>query len=156
MSKSVDRVRADAARLDLDIAIVELAAGTRTAADAAAAVGCRVDQIIKSIVLRAAHGGEHFLFLTAGNNLVDAAKAAGLTGCALEKADAASIRAATGFAIGGVSPLGHVNPIRTWIDPHILSFKLIWAAAGTPSHVFSIDPHRLQAAVSPVIADFTI
>ena len=155
MSRSVARVQAAAALLGLDITIVELALGTRTASDAAQAVGCRVDQIIKSIIFRAIGDAEHVLFLTAGNNQVDPAKAAALAGKLLAKADANSIRVATGFAIGGVSPLGHINPIRTWLDPHILDFDLIWAAAGTPNHVFSIDPRRLQTAIKPVAANFT-
>lgn len=152
---SLDRVAAEAARLGLDITIIELAAGTRTAEDAARAAACRVDQIVKSVVFRAAGGDEHLLFLTAGNNRVDPAKAAALAGFPLEKADAASIRAATGFAIGGVSPLGHLNPIRTWMDPHLFDFETIWAAAGTPSHVFSIDPRGLQHAIAATPADFT-
>ncbi len=156
LSKSVARVRAEAARLGIAIEIVERAHGTRTAADAAIAVGCLVDQIIKSIVFRGKGGGEHFLFLTAGNNQVDAAKAAFLCGVPLEKADADSIRAATGFVIGGVAPLGHIQPIRTWMDPHILDFAMIWAAAGTPNHVFSVDPRALRAALGPTLADFTV
>jgi prolyl-tRNA editing enzyme YbaK/EbsC (Cys-tRNA(Pro) deacylase) len=155
MSRSLDRVAAQARDLGLDITIVEKPEGTLTAADAARAAGCQIDQIVKSIVFRVAGTGEHVLFLTAGNNRVDPAKAAALAGAALEKADAASIRDATGFAIGGVSPLGHLNPIRTWIDPHLLDFPLIWAAAGTPAHVFSIAPQALVAAINPLRGDFT-
>ncbi len=152
---SVGRVIADAAARGLDVEVMELAAGTRTAADAARACGCDIDQIVKSIVFRVAGGERHVLFLTAGGNQVDAAKAAGLVGAPLEKADAASIRAHTGFAIGGVSPLGHVTPIDIWLDPKILSYPLIWAAAGSPSHVFAVEPAALVAAVSPVVAEFT-
>lgn len=152
---SLARVQADASRLGLSITITELAAGTRTAEDAANAAGCQVDQIVKSVVLRTVATGEHLLFLTAGNHRVDPAKAALLAGTPLEKADAASIRAATGFAIGGVSPLGHLNPIRTWADPHLTDFPVIWAAAGTPFHVFSIAPDRLIAACGAQLGDFT-
>jgi prolyl-tRNA editing enzyme YbaK/EbsC (Cys-tRNA(Pro) deacylase) len=155
LSSSLDRVKDDADRLGLNIEIVELAAGTRTALDAANAAGCLVDQIVKSIVFRAAENGEHFLFLTAGNNQVDLSKATELAGTKLEKADANSIREATGFAIGGVSPLGHIRPIRSWMDPHLLGFDIIWAAAGTPSHVFSIDPAQLQSAIGCPVAIFT-
>lgn len=155
-SASVARVLADADRLGLDIAVVQLDAGTRTAEDAARACGCEVDQIIKSIVFRVAGGERHVLFLTAGGNRVDPGKAAALVGAPLEKADAASIRAHTGFAIGGVSPLGHLTPIDTWLDPTILGFDVIWAAAGTPNHVFSIAPGALCAALDPVVADFTV
>jgi len=155
-SASVARVRADAGRRGLAVEIVRLDEGTRTAADAARACGCAVDQIIKSIVFRVAGSDRHVLFLTAGGNRVDPAKAAGLVGAPLEKADAASIRAHTGFAIGGVSPLGHANPIETFLDPKILTFELIWAAAGTPHHVFAVAPQALTAALGPAVADFTV
>jgi prolyl-tRNA editing enzyme YbaK/EbsC (Cys-tRNA(Pro) deacylase) len=154
-STSVARVLADAERLGMDVEVVQLDASTRTAEDAARACGCKVDQIIKSIVFRVAGGERHVLFLTAGGNRVDPGKAAALVGAPLEKADAASIRAHTGFAIGGVSPLGHLTPIDTWLDPKILGFDVIWAAAGTPNHVFPIAPGALRAALDPVVADFT-
>jgi prolyl-tRNA editing enzyme YbaK/EbsC (Cys-tRNA(Pro) deacylase) len=132
-----------------------LAEGTRTAADAARACGCAVDQIVKSIVFREAGSARHLLFLTAGGSRVDPDKASALAGAPLEKADAAGIRAQTGFAIGGVSPLGHLNPIRTWFDPKLLGYDLIWAAAGTPHHVFSIAPAALAEAVGATVSDFT-
>jgi prolyl-tRNA editing enzyme YbaK/EbsC (Cys-tRNA(Pro) deacylase) len=154
-SASVVRVIDDAARRGLAIDVLQLDAGTRTAEDAARACGCEVDQIIKSIVFRVAGSDRHVLFLTAGGNRVDPAKAATLAGAPLEKADAASIRAHTGFAIGGVSPLGHLTPIDTWLDPRILDFAVIWAAAGTPNHVFSVAPAALRDALDPVVADFT-
>jgi prolyl-tRNA editing enzyme YbaK/EbsC (Cys-tRNA(Pro) deacylase) len=152
---SVARVLADAERLGLDIEVVQLDAGTRTADDAARACGCAVDQIIKSIVFRVTGSDRHVLFLTAGGNRVDPGKAAALVGAPLKKADAASIRSYTGFAIGGVSPLGHLTPIATWFDPVILGFDVIWAAAGTPNHVFSIVPGALCDALDAVVADFT-
>lgn len=123
--------------------------------DAARACGCVVDQIIKSIVFRVAGTGRHVLFLTAAGSRVDPVKAGAPVGAAIEKAYAASIRAATGFAIGGVSPLGHLNEIKTWLDPRILDFPMIWAAAGTPNHVFSVDPSALTAALKAGVADFT-
>ena len=152
---SVARVAADAARLGLPVEIVQLDAGTHTALDAARACGCEVDQIIKSIVFRVAGGDRHVLFLTAGGSRVDPAQASALVGAPLEKADAAGIRAHTGFAIGGVSPLGHLTPIDTWLDPKILTYPVIWAAAGSPNHVFAIDPAALRAALDPVVAEFT-
>ena len=154
-SASLAPVVADAERLGLDIAPIRLEAGTTTAADAARACGCEIDQIIKSIVFRVAGSERHALFLTAGGNRVDPAKAGALVGAPLEKADAASIRAHTGFAIGGVSPLGHLTPIDTFLDPKILTFAVIWAAAGTPHHVFAVDPRALASALAPRVADFT-
>lgn len=154
-SGSVARVVADARRLNLRIEPVRLDASTRTAEDAARACGCAVDQIVKSIIFRQAGCERHVLFLTAGSRRVDTAKAAILAGAVLEKADAASVRSKTGFVIGGVSPLGHLNPIETFLDPRLLDFELIWAAAGTPNHVFSVNPHALRDALEPVVADFT-
>ncbi len=155
-SASLARVIADAKRRGLAIDPVHLPDGTRTAADAAHACGCAVDQIVKSIVFRVSGSERHVLFLTAGGNRVDPVKAGRLVGAELEKADAASIRAATGFAIGGVSPLGHLNDIETWLDPRILDFDVIWAAAGTPHHVFSVAPGSLAEAVGAKVADFAI
>ena len=152
---SLARVRADAERRGLAIEAVRLDEGTRTAADAARACGCDLDQIVKSIVFREAGAGRHLLFLTAGGNRVDPEKAAALAGAALEKADAASIRAATGFAIGGVSPFGHLTPIDAWFDRRLLDFATIWAAAGTPHHVFQAPPSALATAVGARVADFT-
>ena len=154
-SPSVARVRAEAARLGLVIAPVRLAESTRTAEQAAAACGCGVDQIVKSIVFRVAGGDRHVLFLTAGGSRVDAGKASALVGAALEKADAEGVRAWTGFAIGGVAPIGHLNPIDALFDPKLLDYDLIWAAAGTPNHVFSVAPQALAEAMGAKVADFT-
>ena len=154
-SPSVARVRAEAARLGLAVAPVRLADSTRTAEQAAAACGCGVDQIVKSIVFRVADGVRHVLFLTAGGNRVDPAKAGALAGAGLEKADAAGVRAHTGFAIGGVAPIGHLTPIDAWLDPKLLTYDVIWAAAGTPNHVFSVAPQALADAVGATVADFT-
>ena len=102
-----------------------------------------------------AGGDRHVLFLTAGGNRVDPAKASALAGVALEKADAAGVRAHTGFAIGGVAPIGHLTPIDAWLDPKLLSYEVIWAAAGTPNHVFSVAPQALADAIGATVADFT-
>jgi prolyl-tRNA editing enzyme YbaK/EbsC (Cys-tRNA(Pro) deacylase) len=154
-SPSVARVRVDAEARGLDIAPVRLDEGTRTAAEAARACGCTLDQIVKSIIFREAGSDRHLLFLTAGGNRVDPAKAAALAGMALEKADAAGVRASTGFAIGGVAPLGHLTPLPVWLDPKLLDYETVWAAAGTPNHVFSVAPQRLAEAVGATVADFT-
>jgi len=153
-SDSVARVARDARRLGLDIVPVRLAEGTRTAEDAARACGCGLDQIVKSIVFCEAGAERFLLFLTAGGNRVDLGKAARLAGVGLEKADAAGVRAHTGFAIGGVAPLGHLKPLETWLDPRLLAFETVWAAAGTPHHVFSVAPAKLAQAVGAVVADF--
>ncbi|ANT61059.1 aminoacyl-tRNA deacylase [Salipiger sp. CCB-MM3] len=154
MSKSLKRVRAalDDAGLPVEIVEVEQA---RTAQEAAEAVGCALDQIAKSIIFRAEDSGDAVLFLTAGSNRVCAQKASEVAGEPLGKADAALIRGQTGFAIGGVSPVGHLNPIRAWIDPRLLEFPQVWAAAGTPRHLFAIDAHVLPGLTGAVPAQFT-
>ncbi|NDW00574.1 YbaK/EbsC family protein [Salipiger sp. PrR002] len=154
MSKSLKRVRAalDDAGLPVEIVEVEKA---RTAQEAAEAVGCALDQIAKSIIFRAEDSGDAVLFLTAGGNRVCAQKASEVAGEPLGKADAALIRGQTGFAIGGVSPVGHLNPIRAWIDPRLLEFPQVWAAAGTPRHLFAIDAHVLPGLTGAVPAQFT-
>lgn len=154
MSKSLKRVKAalDAAGVETDIR--EMADGTRTAKDAARAVGCEVDQIAKSIIFRGVHAGHVVLFLTAGGNRVDPVRAAAVAGQPLGKADAALIRAETGFAIGGVAPVGHLRPVTAFIDPRLHDFDIVWAAAGTPRHVFAITPASLQMLTSATMAGF--
>jgi prolyl-tRNA editing enzyme YbaK/EbsC (Cys-tRNA(Pro) deacylase) len=154
MSKSLKRVRAALEAAGLEADIRELGE-TRTAEQAAAAVGCALDQIVKSIIFRGETTGEAVLFLTAGGNLVDAGKAAQAAGEPLGKADADLIRAQTGFAIGGVSPVGHLSPIRAWADPRLLDFDEVWAAAGTPRHVFGLDPRDLPRLTGAQFIDFT-
>lgn len=154
-SASVARVREDAARRGLVIEPRRLDDSTRTAEQAATACGVTLDQIVKSIIFRAAGSERHVLFLTAGGNRVDPDKAAALAGTPLVKADAASVRAVTGFAIGGVAPLGHLTPIDAWLDPRLLDFEQVWAAAGTPHHVFPVSPAALAAAIGATVADFT-
>lgn len=127
----------------------------RTAQMAADGVGCALDQIAKSIIFRGLTSNEAILFLTAGGNMVDTEKASAVAGEPLGKADAALIRAQTGFAIGGVAPIGHLNPIRAFLDPRLLDFDEIWAAAGTPHHVFPMNPANLAPLTGAQISDFT-
>ncbi len=155
MSKSLKRVEAEAQALGLAIKIIREDVETTTAQMAADARGCGVDQIVKSILFRKAGAERHVLFLTAGGNRVSPARAEAACGHGLERADAASIRAYTGFAIGGVSPLGHLNPVARFMDPRLLDFPLIWAAAGTPNHVFAIDPAVLAEKTGAQVVDFT-
>ena len=154
MSKSLARVEAALQQAGIAVEIA-LMGDTRTAADAAAAVGCAVDQIAKSIIFRGESDGHVVLFLTAGGNRVDPGKAGALAGQPLGKADAALIRAETGFAIGGVAPVGHLRPVRAFLDPALMGFDRVWAAAGTPRHVFAISPADLQRLCDAQVADFT-
>ena len=149
------RVRAGLERAGISADIREVGQA-RTAQDAADSVGCHIDQIAKSIIFRGENSGEAVLFLTAGGNRVDAAKASNCAGEPLGKADATLIRSQTGFAIGGVAPIGHLNPIRAWLDPRLLELDVVWAAAGTPRHVFSLNPAEHPKITSAQITDFVV
>lgn len=155
MSKSLRRVQSALQSAGLAVEIRETDDSARTAEGAAAAVGCAVDQIAKSIIFRGEATGHVVLFLTAGGNRVDPAKATALAGQALGKADADLVRSETGFAIGGVTPVGHLNRIAAWLDPRLLQFDVVWAAAGTPRHVFAIAPAELLRLTGAITADFT-
>ena len=154
MSKSLKRVIAALDAAGCDSVPVEVGQAT-TAQMAADLVGCSVDQIAKSIIFRGETSGAALLFVTAGGNQVDAAKASHLAGEPLGKADAGLIRVQTGFAIGGVSPVGHLTPPRAFFDPRLLEFDQVWAAAGTPRHVFPIAPDTLLRISGAQEADFT-
>jgi prolyl-tRNA editing enzyme YbaK/EbsC (Cys-tRNA(Pro) deacylase) len=140
---SIERVQEALRALGLGHEIVDLGLSARTAADAAAAVGCRVDQIAKSLVFRLGDSRRPLLVVTSGAHRVDETRVAALVGEPLERADAAFVRAETGFAIGGVAPVGLARPVLTLIDEHLLSFEEIWAAAGHPNTVFRLTPQEL-------------
>ncbi len=131
---SVERVRAALAAAGHPDTIVAFPDGTRTAADAAAAVGCQVAQIAKSIVFRA--GSRAVLVVASGANRVDAARAGAILGVKLGRADPDWVRLTTGFAIGGVAPVGHLAPPLMLLDEDLLALDPVWAAAGSPHHVF--------------------
>jgi prolyl-tRNA editing enzyme YbaK/EbsC (Cys-tRNA(Pro) deacylase) len=138
---SVERVRAALAAAGHDDSIQAFPEGTRSAAEAAAAVGCEVAQIAKSIVFRA--GERPVLVIASGANRVDMAKVAAATGFAVKRADGGWVRDVTGFAIGGVAPLGHLAPPTVLVDEDLFAFTEVWAAAGSPMHVFRTTPEAL-------------
>jgi prolyl-tRNA editing enzyme YbaK/EbsC (Cys-tRNA(Pro) deacylase) len=123
--------------------VLEFDASTRTAADAAAAIGCTIAQIAKSLVFRAEPSGRAILVIASGVNRVDEAKVADLIGETIARADADFVRAKTGFSIGGVPPVGHVEPPLTLIDESLSAFDTVWAAGGTPNAVFRLTPADL-------------
>jgi len=123
--------------------VLESATSSRTAAEAAALVGCDVTQIVKSLVFRTKESGRPVLVLTSGANQVNEWRIGALLKEPLEKARAAFVREHTGFAIGGVAPLGHPNPLETFIDQDLLKLPEIWAAAGTPNALFRLAPGDL-------------
>lgn len=155
MSKSLARVSRALAGAGLAVRIREMPGETRTAGQAAAAAGCALDQIVKSIVFRGAATGHVRLFLTAGGNRVSVERASALAGETLGRAGADLVRAETGFAIGGVPPIGHLSPIPTWFDPRLMAFDEVWAAAGTPRHIFAVAPAELLRATGASLAGFT-
>jgi len=155
MSKSLKRVTQALRDAGHDTTPLEMQAETRTAAQAATAVNCTIDQIAKSIIFLNQNTQEAVLFITAGGNRVDDARASALVGAPLGKADAALIRAQTGFAIGGVAPIGHLHPTTCYWDPRLSDFDVIYAAAGTPRHVFPIAPADLLAMCGAAEACFT-
>ncbi|MCX8507386.1 MAG: YbaK/EbsC family protein [Rhodobacteraceae bacterium] len=155
MSKRLKRVEAPLAAAEVEVAILATADETRTAEQAATAADCAVDQIAKSILFQGQASGHVILFITAGGRQVDPTKASALAGEALGKADADLIRRETGFAIGGVAPIGHLAPVRAFFDPRLLDFDRVWAAAGTPRHIFAIAPARLLSLSGATLADFT-
>lgn len=154
MATSLDRFLERAAALGLDIEPRRFPDGTRTAHDAAAAVDCEVDQIVKSLVFVA--DGEPILALTSGAHRVDTDALAGVLGAQeVRKATADEARNATGYAIGGTPPVGHDTTLRTIIDPHLLRFPVVWAAAGTPQDVFPISSDRLLEVTGAKVEDVT-
>ncbi|WP_254070525.1 YbaK/EbsC family protein [Acidisphaera sp. L21] len=148
---SVARVRAALLAAGHDDTIIAFPSGTRSAADAAAAIGCAVAQIAKSIVFRA--GDQAVIMVLSGAARVDAGKAAAAVGQALSKATANFVRSATGFAIGGVSPVGHTAPCLMVLDESLRAIDPIWAAAGSPRHVFRTSAMRLSRLTGAAFAD---
>ncbi|WP_428265213.1 YbaK/EbsC family protein [Haliangium sp.] len=128
----------------VELKVVELSSSTRTADDAARTIGCEVAQIVKSLVFRAKQTGKPILVLASGVNRVNEKVIAKHVGEKISKADAAFVRAETGFAIGGIPPVGHAKSIETYIDQDLLTHAELWAAAGTPNAVFGLDSAILE------------
>ena len=153
MAGSIERVTKAAADAGLSIEIKRMGASTRTAEEAAEQCGCTVAQIVKSLVFQGETSGKLFLFLVSGVNQLDLAKAAALAGEPLKRADPRHIRDETGFAIGGVSPLGHRTAIPAFADRSLLAFDVVWASAGAHDAVFAAEPNALVTAASATMAD---
>ncbi len=144
MHPNVERVAAALKELGAKGQIVELPEAVRTAEAAAEKLGCPVGAIVKSLVFMA--GGEPLLLLVSGDNLVDVEALSAHLGLPVRRASADEVREATGFAIGGVPPLGHRRPLPALADPALMLYDVVWAAAGTPDAVFPADPARLLEA----------
>jgi prolyl-tRNA editing enzyme YbaK/EbsC (Cys-tRNA(Pro) deacylase) len=130
--------------LGIEVAVVEFEQPTRTSAEAAAAIGCSVAEIAKSVVFRGRNSGRAIVVVASGSNRVSEAKVAARVGEPLARADAEFVRASTGYAIGGVAPIGHSKPVELLLDEGLRRFATVWAAGGTPFSVFPVTPDELQ------------
>lgn len=153
MPGALERFQLAAADVGIEPGVRSFREGTRTAADAARAIGCQLGQIVKSLVFVA--GDEPFLALTSGANMADTARLSELLGGAkVRRATADEVRAATGFAIGGTPPFGHPAALPVLVDRDLLGYDVLWAAAGTPDSVFPIEPEALLRVSGGTVADF--
>ena len=145
------QVQDAADRLGLAVTIREMPDSTRTAAEAATACGCTVGQIIKSLIFKGKESGRPYLLLVSGDNRVNEKAVAETIGEAIVRPDADFVRTATGFAIGGIPPFGHMVKLATYFDQDLLQYETVWAAAGTPRTVFAVDPGRLRTVLEAAV-----
>lgn len=151
MSSEASRFEAWALSQGLDVIVKRFPEGTRTAEDAARAIGCEVGQIVKSLVFMA--GGRPVIALVSGANRLATVKLQTLAGGEVARATADQARAATGYAIGGVPPFGHATRLPVWMDQDLERFDVVWAAAGRPDSVFAVTPQRLRELSGAGVAD---
>lgn len=154
-SSSTQKVQDALQALGYTSRVVELSDSTRTAQEAAHAIGCQVGQIVKSLIFRGKYSGTPFLVVASGSNRVNEQRLSDLVSEPIEKADAEFVRQHTGFAVGGVPPLGHVEQLQTFIDEDVLQYEALWAAAGTPHAVFQLTPSDLQAMTGGQVVAIT-
>ncbi len=151
LKEACQRVAAGAQALGLEIEIRQMSQSTRTAEEAAAACGCAVGQIVKSLVFRGKTSGKPYLLLVSGANRVNEKAVATVIGEALVRPDAQYVRDVTGYAIGGIPPLAHREALVTYIDADLLGHEHVWAAAGTPESVFRVVPQDMAAKTGAVM-----
>ena len=152
MSESLKRVKKEIIELSLDADVIEIKMA-KSSAEAATEIGCNLEEIGKSIVLKS-QTGKYYLFICSGIHRVDIKKAGLLINEALKVASASEIRDFTGFAIGGVSPLGHKNKIAKIYDNYLVNLDLVYVAAGTPKHVLRCKPNQLLRRTKGIALDF--
>ena len=144
LSPSAQKVQDALHNLGFDLTVIEHAESTRTAQEAADRVGVTLGQIVKSLIFKGKTSDKPILVLTSGANRVDEKRIKALAGEKIVRAEPDFVRAVTGYAIGGIPPIAHVQPIETYLDEDLLQYDLIWAAAGTPNAVFELTPDDLQ------------
>jgi prolyl-tRNA editing enzyme YbaK/EbsC (Cys-tRNA(Pro) deacylase) len=152
LSSSAQKVQDKLRSLGYDYTVIEHVESTRTAQEAAERAGCELGQIVKSLIFRGKESGKPVLVLTSGANRVDEKRISEYTGEAIVRADADFARAVTGFAIGGVPPVGHVQEIETYMDEDFLQYATVWAAAGTPNAIFQLKTSDLQKMTDAKVA----
>ncbi len=148
LSQSAQKVQAALKEWGLECQVVELPASTRTAVEAAQAVGCQVGQIVKSLIFKGVETNRPVLVIASGANRVDEQRLGEMANEPVQKADADFVRSSTGYAIGGVPPVGLAGPILTFLDEDLLQYATVWSAAGTPHAVFELSPQDLQRITS--------
>ena len=144
LSPSAQKIQNLLNSLGYDYTVIEHAESTRTAQEAADRAGCQLGQIVKSLIFRGKTSGKPILVLTSGANRVDEKRISGYAEESIGRADADFVRAVTGFAIGGVPPIGHAQKMETYLDEDFLQYETIWAAAGTPNAIFELSTEDLQ------------
>jgi Cys-tRNA(Pro) deacylase len=144
LSPSAQKVQDALRNLGFDLTVIEHAESTRTAQEAADRVGVTLGQIVKSLIFKGKSSGKPILVLTSGANRVDEKRIKAYAGEKIGRADADFVRGVTGYAIGGVPPIAHIQKMETYLDEDLMQYDLIWAAAGTPNAVFELTPADLQ------------
>ena len=152
LSPTAQKVQDLLAARGFDCAVVEFAESTRTAQEAADRAGCLLGQITKSLIFRGRQSGKPILVLTSGANRVSEKLIGEYAGEPIGRADADFVRSVTGFAIGGVPPLGHPQPMETYLDEDLLQYPTVWAAAGTPNAIFEVTPGALLEMTAARVA----
>ncbi len=152
LSLSAQKIQNLLNSLGYDYIVIEYAESTRTAQEAADRAGCELGQIVKSLIFRGKISGKPILVLTSGSNRVDEKRISGYAGETISRADADFVRSVTGYAIGGVPPIGHAQDMETYLDEDFLSYQTIWAAAGTPNAIFELKTEDLQKMTNGKIA----
>ncbi|PIV27279.1 MAG: prolyl-tRNA editing protein [Anaerolineae bacterium CG03_land_8_20_14_0_80_58_20] len=152
LSLTAQKIQDALRALGYDYTVIEHAESTRTAQEAADRAGCELGQIVKSLIFRGKTSGKPILVLTSGANRVDEKRIAAYAGEPIGRADADFVRAATGFAIGGVPPIGHAQKMETYLDEDFLQHQTIWAAAGTPNAIFELRTEDLQRMTGGKVA----
>ena len=148
LSPSAQKIQDLLNLLGYNCTVIEHAESTRTAQEAADRAGCELGQIVKSLIFKGKESNKPILVLTSGANRVDEKRISGYAGEAIGRADADFVRSVTGFAIGGVPPVGHAQAMETYLDEDFLGYQTIWAAAGTPNAIFELKTSDLQKMTS--------